>query len=152
MSEAWPAQVVQKTGVVESDAAAEASHVAGKASDAVKGAAHAVQGAVIGVRQPPPPPTPPKHSKPISPPTLSFVLPCNLQVFPLTRAATTQLGLSSAVSGCIHYHSLQAQTGKACSHDQLHVAGLAVPNDSLRVAYSLTTACGSLEPHTLCPD
>lgn len=36
---------------METDAAAEASHVAGKASDAVKDSAHAVQGAVSGVCQ-----------------------------------------------------------------------------------------------------
>ena len=48
MSEAWPAQVVKESGVMETDAAAEASHVAGKASDAVKDSAHAVQGAFSG--------------------------------------------------------------------------------------------------------
>ena len=55
MSEAWPAQVVKESGEMESDAAAEASHVAGKASEAVTGSAHAVQGAVSGVCQLPPP-------------------------------------------------------------------------------------------------
>ncbi len=68
MSEGWPAQVVKETGVLGSDAAAEASHVAGKASEAVKGSAHAVQGTVTGVRHRLAPSIPLLHSPPPSPP------------------------------------------------------------------------------------
>ncbi len=63
MSEGWPAQVVNESGVMESDAAAEASQVAGKVSEAVKGSAHAVQGAVAGVCQCPRSPPPPQATK-----------------------------------------------------------------------------------------
>ena len=164
MSEGWPAQVVKETGVLGSDAAAEASHVAGKASEAVKGSAHAVQGTVTGVRHrlapsipllhppPPPPPPPPPLRQPnsICCRTLSLVFPSHLYVFPVTCAATTQLACYSADSACIHYHSLQAQVGKPCSYDQLHDASLVMPSESLQDAFSLTTACGLLEPHTLC--
>lgn len=75
MSEAWPAQVVKESGVMESDAAAEASHVAGKVSEAVKGSAHAVQGAVTGVCQHPHP-LPASHNK-------SFLPPCALYFSPV---------------------------------------------------------------------
>ncbi len=78
MSEAWPAQVVKESGVMESDAAAEASHVAGKVSEAVKGSAHAVQGAVTGVHHRP---APPRQPKSICCPTPSFVFPSHLCVF-----------------------------------------------------------------------
>ena len=78
MSEGWPAQVVKETGVMGSDAAAEASHVAGKASEAVKGSAHAVQGVVTGVRRP----LAPSPACPLSNCCLS--LPCRL-FFHLSR-------------------------------------------------------------------
>ena len=85
MSEGWPAQVVKETGVLGSDAAAEASHVAGKASEAVKGSAHAVQGTVTGVRHrlaPSIPPPPPPPSPPPPPPSAnqiqSVAAPCPL--------------------------------------------------------------------------
>ena len=79
------------------------------------------------------PPPPPQQPKPICPPTLSFVLPSNLYVFPLTSAAATQLGLYSAVSGCIYYHSLQAQIGNTC-----------MTSYTLLVLWCLVTACGLL--------
>ena len=78
MSEGWPAQIVKETGVMGSDAAAEASHVAGKVSEAAKDSAHAVQGAVTGVCQCPPLPPPSRQLKSISPPTLSLVFPAHL--------------------------------------------------------------------------
>ncbi len=117
MSEGWPAQVVNESGVMESDAAAEASQVAGKVSEAVKGSAHAVQGAVAGVCQCPRSP-PPRQPKSNSPPAQSLTFCFHLYVFPLTCTAILQLESYSAVHGYIHCHSLQAQTGKACSHDQ----------------------------------
>lgn len=45
----WVGQAVQDSGVMESEAAAEASHVAGKVTGAAQGAAQAVRGAVSGV-------------------------------------------------------------------------------------------------------
>ncbi len=117
MSEGWPAQVVNESGVMESDAAAEASQVAGKVSEAVKSSAHAVQGAVAGVCQCPRSP-PPRQPKSNSPPAQSLTFCFHLYVFPLTCTAVLQLESYSAVRGYIHHHSLQAQTGKACSHDQ----------------------------------
>ncbi len=73
MSEGWPAQVVKETGVLGSDAAAEASHVAGKASEAVKGSAHAVQGTVTGVRHRLAPSIPLLHPRPPPPPSANQI-------------------------------------------------------------------------------
>ena len=98
----------------------------------------------------PAPPPPLRQPNSICCRTPSLVFPSHLYVFPVTCAATTQLACYSADSACIHYHSLQAQVGKPCSYDQLHDASLVMPSESLQDAFSLTTACGLLEPHTLC--
>ncbi len=120
MSEGWPAQVVNESGVMESMLQQRQVRWLARYLRLSKVQHMLFRGQSLGyVNAPaPPPPPPPRQPKSNSPPSQSLIFCFHLYVFPLTCTAILQLESYSAVHGYIHCHSLQAQTGKACSHDQ----------------------------------